>query len=120
MLTDAELSLQSFWPALEVLAGNVRDGAETHEAFYGVWRKYGYTPEGFNLAEGRINQGQMSYPLRPEFVESTLYLWLATLDPHYIEVGRDILWSLERTRVPCGHAAVGDVEVYIYIYYVCM
>ena len=41
----------------------------------GVWRKLGYTPEGFNLAEGRINQGQKSYPLRPELIESTMYLW---------------------------------------------
>ena len=105
-------SLQSFWPALEVLAGNVVDARRTHEAYYGVWRKFGYTPEGFNLAEGRVNDGQKGYPLRPELIESTLYLWQATSDPHYIEVGRDMLASLERTRVPCGHAAVGDVETH--------
>ena len=85
------------------------------EAYYGVWRKYGYTPEGFNLAEGRVNAGQKSYPLRPELIESTLYLWQATADPHYIEVGRDMLASLELTRVPCGHAAVGDVDTHILI-----
>ena len=108
-------SLQSFWPGLEVMAGNLRDGGDTHEAFYGVWRKLGYTPEGFNLAEGRVNLGQKSYPLRPELIESTLYLWQATGDPHYVHVGRDILTSLERTRVPCGHAAVGDVETHTLI-----
>ncbi len=37
-----------------MLAGNVRDAGETHGAFYGVWRRHGFTPEGFNLAEGRV------------------------------------------------------------------
>eukprot|EP00960_Hanusia_phi_P033584 750537-Hanusia_phi.AAC.1 len=98
--------------------------------------RYGYTPEGFNLADGRVHQGQRcflhfvrtrvddnalplplplpssssyrSYPLRPELIESTMYLYQATRDPHYVQVGRDILFSLERTRVPCGHAAIDD------------
>ena len=103
-------ALQAFWPALEVLAGNVRDARATHAAFYGVWRRYGLTPEGFNLAEGRVQDGQRGYPLRPELVESTLYLARATGDPHFLDVGRDMLASLERTRVPCGHAVIGDVE----------
>ena len=25
---------------------------------YGVWRSLGLTPEGFNLADGRVQQGQ--------------------------------------------------------------
>ena len=36
------------------MAGNLADARETHAAFYGVWRRYGLTPEGFNLAEGRV------------------------------------------------------------------
>jgi mannosidase alpha-like ER degradation enhancer 2 len=43
-------SLAAFWPALEVLAGNIADAMETHESYYGVWRRFGFTPEGFNLA----------------------------------------------------------------------
>jgi mannosidase alpha-like ER degradation enhancer 2 len=43
-------SLAAFWPALEVLAGNIADAVDTHESFYGVWRRFGFTPEGFNLA----------------------------------------------------------------------
>ncbi|KAJ1471364.1 glycosyl hydrolase family 47-domain-containing protein, partial [Baffinella frigidus] len=54
--------------------------------------------------------GQRSYPLRPELVESTLYLSRATGDPHFFDVGRDMLHSLERTKVECGHASVADVE----------
>ncbi|EKX45303.1 hypothetical protein GUITHDRAFT_157889 [Guillardia theta CCMP2712] len=106
-------SLQSFWPAIEVIAGNLKDASETHSAFYGVWRRYGYTPEGYNLADGRVQQGQRSYPLRPELIESTMYLYQATRDPHYVQVGRDILSSLEQTRVPCGHAAIEDVETHL-------
>jgi hypothetical protein len=34
---------------VQVLAGDVERGAQTHAAFYGVWRRFGFTPEGFNL-----------------------------------------------------------------------
>lgn len=73
-------SLQAFWPGLQVnvpfrkqnlklhraiddistmiyliifkkvLAGDVEPAVRTHAAFYSVWKKYGFTPEGFNLA----------------------------------------------------------------------
>jgi mannosidase alpha-like ER degradation enhancer 3 len=49
--------------------------------------------------------------LRPEFLESTYFLYRATRDPHYLHVGRDILRSLQTfARVPCGYAAVKDVR----------
>lgn len=43
-------SLQAFWPGLQVLAGDVEPAIRTHAAFYSVWKRYGFTPEGFNLA----------------------------------------------------------------------
>ena len=36
-----------------------------------------------------------------------MYLYQATKDPYYLEVGRDILESIERhTKTPCGYATV--------------
>lgn len=51
------------------------------------------------------------HPLRPEFLESTYFLHRATGDPYYLEVGRNVLKSLQKyARVPCGYAAVKDVR----------
>jgi mannosidase alpha-like ER degradation enhancer 3 len=55
-----------------------------------------------------VHWGQ--HPLRPEFVESTYFLYTATGDPHYLDVGKTILDNLNRhARVPCGFAAIKDV-----------
>ncbi|PHU14259.1 putative alpha-mannosidase I MNS4 [Capsicum chinense] len=74
-------SLQAFWPGLQVLAGDIEPAIRTHAAFFSVWRRYGFTPEGFNLATLSVQQGQKSYPLRPELIESTYWLYKATRDP---------------------------------------
>lgn len=51
------------------------------------------------------------YPLRPEFVESTYLLYLATRSPFYQHVGLQIIDSLNvHTRVSCGFATVHNVE----------
>lgn len=34
----------------KVLAGDVEPAIRTHTAFFSVWKRYGFTPEGFNLA----------------------------------------------------------------------
>ena len=68
------------------------------------------------------------YLLRPEFIESTYFLYKvstqfllsqfiiwcalfkATGDPYYLDVGKSIMDSLERyARVHCGFAALKDV-----------
>ncbi|KAG1347674.1 Alpha-mannosidase I MNS4 [Cocos nucifera] len=74
-------SLQAFWPGLQVLAGDIDPAVRTHAAFFSVWKKYGFTPEGFNLATLNVQSGQKSYPLRPELMESTYWLFKATRDP---------------------------------------
>ncbi|XP_056696051.1 alpha-mannosidase I MNS4 isoform X2 [Spinacia oleracea] len=104
-------SLQAFWPGLQVLAGDVDPAIRTHAAFYSVWKRYGFTPEGFNLATLSVQQGQKSYPLRPELAESTYWLYKATRDTRYLDVGRDIVSSLQYgARCPCGYCHITDVE----------
>lgn len=50
------------------------------------------------------------YPLRPEFVESTYLLYLATKSPFYQHVGLQIIDSFNlHTRVKCGFATVYNV-----------
>ncbi|KAF8663869.1 hypothetical protein HU200_055204 [Digitaria exilis] len=106
-------SLQAFWPGLQVLAGDVDPAIRTHAAFFSVWKKYGFTPEGFNLATSTVQNGQRSYPLRPELIESTYWLYKATRDYRYLDVGRDILASLQYgARCPCGYCHISDVETH--------
>ncbi|GJM92971.1 hypothetical protein PR202_ga09480 [Eleusine coracana subsp. coracana] len=106
-------SLQAFWPGLQVLAGDVDPAIRTHAAFFSVWKKYGFTPEGFNLATSSVQNGQRSYPLRPELIESTYWLFKATRDHRYIDVGRDILASLQYgAKCPCGYCHISDVETH--------
>ncbi|KAL8171206.1 hypothetical protein V2J09_023010 [Rumex salicifolius] len=104
-------SLQAFWPGLQVLAGDIEPAIRTHAAFFSVWKKYGFTPEGFNLATLSVQPGQKSYPLRPELIESTYWLYRATRDLRYLDAGRDMLTSLQYgARCPCGYCHITDVE----------
>lgn len=104
-------SLQAFWPGLQVLAGDLEPARQTHKAFFSVWKRYGFTPEGFNLATSSVQPGQRSYPLRPELIESTYWLYKATRDPIYLDVGRDMVASLQYgARCPCGYCHIADVE----------
>ena len=71
-------------------------------------RHGGFLPEAFTT-DFRVHWGQS--PLRPEFIESTYFLYKATGDEHYLEVGKAVLNSIEvMARVPCGYAAIKDVR----------
>jgi mannosidase alpha-like ER degradation enhancer 2 len=103
-------SLQCFWPGLQALIGDVEAAAETAEAFHRMWLVHGATPETFNLHKKGVPEGQAGYPLRPELAESAMYLHEATDDPAYLELGKQIVTSLQSlTRVPCGFASMKNV-----------
>ncbi|XP_076134628.1 ER degradation-enhancing alpha-mannosidase-like protein 3 isoform X1 [Alosa pseudoharengus] len=101
-------SLLAFFPGLQVLKGDIRPAIETHEMLYQVTKKHNFLPEAFTT-DFRVHWAQ--HPLRPEFAESTYFLYKATGDPYYLEVGRTVLENLNRfARVPCGFAAMKDVR----------
>uniref|UniRef100_A0A6Q2ZNX4 alpha-1,2-Mannosidase n=1 Tax=Esox lucius TaxID=8010 RepID=A0A6Q2ZNX4_ESOLU len=96
-------SLLAFFPGLQVLRGDLKPAIETHEMLYQVTKQHKFLPEF------RVHWGQ--HPLRPEFAESTYYLYKATGDPYYLRVGQSIVEKLNaHARVPCGFAAVQDVR----------
>jgi mannosidase alpha-like ER degradation enhancer 2 len=104
-------SLQAFWPGVQALAGDVDGAARALRLFVAIRQRTGWLPEGFRLNSLRAQPGQRSYPLRPELIESLLYLHHATGGhPEWRAAGRDILHSLRALRVPCGLAAVADVR----------
>ncbi|XP_022658502.1 ER degradation-enhancing alpha-mannosidase-like protein 3 isoform X3 [Varroa destructor] len=101
-------ALLAFWPGLQVLKGDIKPAIETHEMLYQVMQRHNFLPEAFTT-DFQVHWGQ--HPLRPEFIESTYFLYKATDDPYYLEVGRRVVDSLQSlARVPCGFAAVKDVR----------
>ncbi|XP_055009162.1 ER degradation-enhancing alpha-mannosidase-like protein 3 [Boleophthalmus pectinirostris] len=101
-------SLLAFFPGLQVLRGDLKPAIETHEMLYQVTKQHKFLPEAFTT-EFRVHWGQ--HLLRPEFAESTYYLYKATGDPYYLRVGQSIVEKLNvYARVPCGFAAVQDVR----------
>ena len=103
-------SLMSFWPGLQALYGDIETATTTHDAFFQVWKHYGFTPEGFDVRTGAAIPGQKPYPLRPELIESTYLLYKATGDVTYIACGRDFLASLRLLKTNCGYAHMADVS----------
>ncbi|XP_048587140.1 ER degradation-enhancing alpha-mannosidase-like protein 3 [Nematostella vectensis] len=101
-------ALQAFWPGLQVLKGDLKKAIEMHHMLYEVAKKHTFLPEAFTT-DFEVHWGE--HPLRPELVESTYFLYEATLDPYYLEVGRNIVEKInEHARVPCGFAALKDVR----------
>ncbi|XP_037958336.1 ER degradation-enhancing alpha-mannosidase-like protein 3 isoform X2 [Teleopsis dalmanni] len=101
-------ALLAFWPGLQVLSGDLKPAVQTHEMLYQVMQMHTFIPEAFTI-DFQIHWGQ--HHLRPEFIESTYFLYRATGDHHYLQVGKKALKTLQKyAKVACGYAAVNDVR----------
>ncbi|KAL5183315.1 Alpha-mannosidase I MNS5 [Glycine soja] len=98
-------SLQAFWPGLQA------------SSYWGCYCCQFISPGVFPCVEElwsatreMLHPTEKYYPLRPELAESTFYLYQATKDPWYIEVGESIVNSLNLyTKVEGGFASIKDV-----------
>lgn len=81
----------------QVLHGDLEEAICTHAVYYSIWRRFGALPERYNW---QLKTPDVSfYPLRPELVESTYFLYRATRNPFYLHVGKEILESInEHTK----------------------
>ncbi|KAI6151993.1 glycoside hydrolase family 47 protein [Pisolithus tinctorius] len=102
-------SLSAFWPGLQVLAGDVQNAIKSHLTYWNIWRRHSGMPEVWDAHFMQATSFQ--YPLRPEFVESTWYLYRATKDPFYLDVGERILRDITaRSKVECGLSGIRDLR----------
>ncbi|KAL0949741.1 hypothetical protein HGRIS_009781 [Hohenbuehelia grisea] len=102
-------SLSAFWPGLQVLTGDVQSAIRSHLMYWNVWRRHSGLPEVWDVNFKTTTSFQ--YPLRPEFIESTWYLYRATRDTFYLEVGERILEDLiQRAKVDCGLTGIADLR----------
>ncbi|XP_075972236.1 ER degradation-enhancing alpha-mannosidase-like protein 2 [Anticarsia gemmatalis] len=104
-------SLESYWPGVLSLIGESDTAMRIIHNYHSVWRQYGFTPEVYNLGTGEASTSRESYPLRPELIESIMYLYRDTRDPILLQMGEDILRSIQHSaRTPCGYATIKDVR----------
>ncbi|PNY16619.1 putative alpha-mannosidase I MNS5-like protein, partial [Trifolium pratense] len=62
----------------QVLIGDISAANSSHREFFYVWKKFGVLPERYLLDHQMLHPTEKYYPLRPEFAESTFYLYQAT------------------------------------------
>ncbi|KXN83702.1 ER degradation-enhancing alpha-mannosidase-like protein 1 [Leucoagaricus sp. SymC.cos] len=102
-------SLSAFFPGLQVLAGDVQSAIKLHMLYYNLWREHSGLPEVYDTNFKKATSHQ--YPLRPEFIESTWYLYRATRDPFYLDVGERVLQDIiARAKVDCGLTGIQDLR----------
>ncbi|RUS81987.1 hypothetical protein EGW08_010256 [Elysia chlorotica] len=104
-------SLDGYWPSIQGMLGDIDEAMKTLHNYHQVWRQFGFTPEYYNIPNADVHNGREGYPLRPEIIESAMYLYRATKDPYLLEIGVDILEGIEQgARTSCGYATVKDVR----------
>lgn len=103
-------ALSAYFPGLLVLGGHVNEAVETHLLQTALWTRFSALPERWNLFTGGIEGGLGWWVGRPEFIESTYYLYRATEDPWYFHVGEMVLRDIKRRCwAKCGWASIQNV-----------
>ncbi|MEW6510971.1 MAG: glycoside hydrolase family 47 protein [Bacteroidota bacterium] len=101
-------ALDAFFPAVQVLAGDVPRAERLMKSCYRMWTAYGIEPEQFNYATGAVEKPK--YFLNPEIIESAYYLYMATGDTLYQKMGEAFLSDLMAwCRTDEGYAELKNV-----------
>lgn len=102
-------ALDAFWPAVLVLDGDLERARALQESNYTMWTKWGIEPEQIDYRTMEILSP--GYVLRPENIESAYYLYKATGEEQYLEMGKAMFESLvKHCRTEAGYAALSDVR----------
>lgn len=85
-------ALDAFFPAVLALSGDLNRAKQLQDSSYRMWNLAGIEPDKFDYVTKEIIS--QKYPLRPEIIESTYYLYQYTRDPKYLTMGATFLNSL--------------------------
>src|SRR5262245_17831682 len=78
-------ALDAFFPAVLALSRDFDRARSLQTSSFSVWQKNGIEPEEFDYEKQEVVHA--GYPLRPEIIESTYYLYHFTRDPRYLQMG---------------------------------
>ena len=110
LLTASFDWLQAFWPALQVLVGDIGEAAQTHSAFHALWQRFKVLPERYDVHRAALHGSMVGYPLRPELAESCYALYQATGEAQYLRMGAEMVASLNaHARTKHGFASIRSV-----------
>jgi Glycosyl hydrolase family 47 len=101
-------ALDAFFPAVLALSGDLKRAQRLQDSSFFMWKFADIEPEEFDYRAMKI--ASPGYPLRPEIVESTYYLYHYTKDPAYLLMG-ERLWRdfVTYCRTDNGYAALKSV-----------
>ena len=101
-------ALDAFFPAMLALSGDLKRAKNLQDSSFRMWNHAGIEPEEFDYKARNITAP--GYPLRPEIVESTYYLYHYTKDQKYLLMGEK-LWRdfVKYCRTEEGYAALKSV-----------
>ncbi|KAF2716145.1 glycoside hydrolase family 47 protein [Polychaeton citri CBS 116435] len=103
-------NLSAYWPGLLSLVGELEEAIESHLLFAALWTHYSALPERWHAINAWIDPNFRHWAGRPEFIESTWYLYRATKDPWYLHVGEMVIRDIKRRCwTACGWADLNDV-----------
>lgn len=101
-------ALDAFFPGLLAYSGDLRRARRLQDSSFAMWRLHGIEPEAYDYRRGVVTAPE--YPLRPEIVESTWYLYRLTGDARYRTMGKVLFEDFVRhCRTDAGYAALKDV-----------
>jgi mannosidase alpha-like ER degradation enhancer 2 len=101
-------ALDAFFPAVLALSGDLNRAKLLQDSSFKMWKRAGIEPEEFDYMAQKITAP--GYPLRPEIVESTYYLYRYTKDEKYLRMG-ERLWRdfVKHCRTEEAYAALKSV-----------
>ena len=101
-------ALDAFFPAVLAMSGDLKRAQRLQDSSYRMWNHEGIEPEEFDYRARKVVSP--GYPLRPEIVESTYYLYRYTKDRKYLLMGEQ-LWKdfVKHCRTEAGYAALKSV-----------
>ncbi|HKR58418.1 MAG TPA: glycoside hydrolase family 47 protein [Pyrinomonadaceae bacterium] len=101
-------ALDAFFPAVLALDRDLDRAARLQTSSFKMWNQHGIEPEEFDYSKLEVISA--GYPLRPEIVESTYYLFHYTKDPRYLRMGESLFRDFVKyCRTDEGYAALKSV-----------
>ncbi|MGA9851532.1 MAG: glycoside hydrolase family 47 protein [Gammaproteobacteria bacterium] len=101
-------ALDAYFPAELALSGDLDRARRLQDSSFKMWNLHGIEPDTLNYKTMQVVYPE--YPLRPEIVESTYYLYHYTRDPYYRVMGKRMFDDLVKyCRTDTGYAALASV-----------
>lgn len=102
-------ALDCFWNGCLVLAGETERAKKLQESIFKMWTMHGIEPEAIDYKTMQVLSP--GYMVRPEAIEATYYVWRATGDSRYYEMGKTMFESIEKyCQTENGYVQLSDVR----------